>query len=235
MTNIQGSVQACPRAMPAGLINCSARRSHELKSAKVHSDMFGVSGREMLAALIGGESNPQVLAQMARTRMRTKIPQLQEAFVGHFTDHHRFLLAKMLARIDALDVDIADLDTKIEAQLAPFADAVARLDEIPGVGATASAKGAIWSSILVSRSAMSTSRASMRASILVSRNRWWSVKCPTKASCSWGIFVRIRVRAICARTWGLLSPPIRAASISRPETPNMSLTTTDNLIWASLN
>ena len=83
--------------------------------------MFGVSGRQMLAALIGGESNPQVLAQMARTRMRTKIPQLQKAFVGHFTDHHRFLLTKMLARIDALDVDIADLDTKIEAHIAPFA------------------------------------------------------------------------------------------------------------------
>src|SRR5665811_1699041 len=111
----------------------------QIKLSVVVSDMFGVSGREMLAALIGGETNPQVLAQMARTRMRTKIPQLQEAFVGHFTDHHRFLLTKMLARIDALDVDIADLDTKIEAQIAPFADAVARLDEIPGVGATAAA------------------------------------------------------------------------------------------------
>jgi transposase len=53
--------------------------------------------------------------------------------------HHGFLLAKMLARIDALSVDIADLDTKIEAQLAPFADTVARLDEIPGVGATTAA------------------------------------------------------------------------------------------------
>jgi transposase len=93
----------------------------------------------MMAALIGGERNPQVLAQLARTRMRKKIPQLEEAFVGHFTDHHRFLLTKMLTRIDALDADIADLDTKIEAQLAPFADAVARLDEIPGVGATAAA------------------------------------------------------------------------------------------------
>jgi len=111
----------------------------QIKLSVVASDMFGVSGREMLAALIGGESNPQVLAQMARTRMRTKIPQLQEAFVGHFTDHHGFLLTKMLARIDALDVDIADLDTKIEDQIAPFADAVARLDEIPGVGATAAA------------------------------------------------------------------------------------------------
>jgi len=101
--------------------------------------MFGVSGREMMAALIGGERNPQVLAQMARTAMRRKIPQLEEAFVGHFTDHHGFLLTMMLARIDALDVDIADLDTQIEAHLAPFADAVARLDEIPGVGATAAA------------------------------------------------------------------------------------------------
>jgi transposase len=71
--------------------------------------------------------------------MRKKIPQLEEAFVGNFTDHHRFLLSKMLARIDALDADIADLDAKIEAQLAPFADAVARLDEIPGVGATGAA------------------------------------------------------------------------------------------------
>src|ERR1035437_9886825 len=111
----------------------------QIKLSVVVSDMFGVSGREMLAALIGGESNPQVLAQMARTRMRGKIPQLEEAFVGQFTDHHGYLLTKMLARIDALSVDIADLNTKIEARLAPFADTVARLDEIPGVGATTAA------------------------------------------------------------------------------------------------
>jgi transposase len=111
----------------------------QIKLSVVASDIFGVSGREMLAALIGGQRKPHVLAQMARTRMRTKIPQLEEAFVGHFTDHHGFLLTKMLARIDALNVDIADLDTKIEAQLAPFADAVARLDQIPGVGATTAA------------------------------------------------------------------------------------------------
>jgi len=111
----------------------------QIKLSVVASDIFGVSGRQMLAALIAGQRNPQVLAQMARTRMRTKIPQLEEAFVGHFTDHHGFLLTKMLARIDALDSDIADLDTQIEAHVAPFADAVARLDEIPGVGATAAA------------------------------------------------------------------------------------------------
>ncbi len=111
----------------------------QIKLSVVATDIFGVSGRDMMAAMIAGERNPQVLAQMARARMRTKIPQLEEAFVGHFTDHHRFLLTKMLARIDALGADIADLNTQIEAQIAPFADAVARLDEIPGVGATAAA------------------------------------------------------------------------------------------------
>src|SRR5664279_1088325 len=111
----------------------------QIKLSVVASDIFGVSGREMMAALIAGERNPQVLAQMARTAMRRKIPQLEEAFVGNFNEHHGFLLTKMLARIDALDADIADLDTKIEAHLAPFAEAVARLDEIPGIGATAAA------------------------------------------------------------------------------------------------
>ena len=54
--------------------------------------------------------------------MRGKIPQLEEAFVGRFNDHHAFLLAKMLARIDAIDADIADVETRIEAQIAPFAE-----------------------------------------------------------------------------------------------------------------
>ena len=111
----------------------------QIKLSVVASDIFGVSGRDMMGALIAGERNPQVLAQMARGSMRRKIPQLEEAFTGYFTDHHRFLLAKMLTRIDALDVDIADVETRIEAQLAPFASAAARLDEIPGVGATAAA------------------------------------------------------------------------------------------------
>ena len=100
----------------------------------VASDIFGVSGRAMMAALIAGQRDPEVLAQLARSRMRGKIPQLGEAFVGRFDDHHAFLLARMLAHIDALAADIAEVETRIEAQIAPFADAVARLDEIPGVG-----------------------------------------------------------------------------------------------------
>ena len=100
----------------------------------VASDIFGVSGREMMAALVAGQTNPQVLAQLARGRMRVKIGVLEEAFTGHFTDHHAFLLGAMMARIDALDADIAALEAKIEEMVAPFVAAVDKLDEIPGIG-----------------------------------------------------------------------------------------------------
>jgi len=93
-----------------------------------------VSGRDMMRALIRGERDPKALAQLARSRMRSKIPALEEAFIGHFTDHHAFLLAKMLARVEAIEADIADVEAKIEDQIAPFAPTVERLDEIPGVG-----------------------------------------------------------------------------------------------------
>ena len=91
----------------------------------------------MLAALIGGERDPKVLAQLARSRLRGKLGQLQEAFCGHFSDHHGFLLTTMLARIDQASADIATLDRKIDEAIAPFAKAAERLDEITGVGRTA--------------------------------------------------------------------------------------------------
>lgn len=110
-----------------------------IKLSVVASDIFGVSGRAMMAAMIAGERDPAVLAQMARARMRTKISRLEEAFNGHFDDHHRFLLARMLDRIDAINADIAAVDEQIGAHLAPFAAAVARLDDIPGIGPLAAA------------------------------------------------------------------------------------------------
>jgi transposase len=109
----------------------------QIKLSVVASDIFGVSGRAMLAALIAGERDPEVLAQLARRRLRAKLGVLKEAFTGFFTDHHAFLLARMLGRIDALDADIAALDRKLEELVGPFAAAVDRLDEIPGVGRTA--------------------------------------------------------------------------------------------------
>jgi transposase len=109
----------------------------QIKLSVVASDIFGVSGRKMMAALVAGERDPRVLAQMARGRMRAKLAVLEEAFTGYFTDHHAFLLAKMLTRVDQISADVAELDAKIEAEIAPFARAVDRLDEIPGVGPTA--------------------------------------------------------------------------------------------------
>ena len=109
----------------------------QIKLSVVASDIFGVSGRAMLAALIAGERDPKRLAQLARARMRAKLGLLEEAFTGFFTDHHAFLLTRMLDRVDALSADIAALDTRIEALVGPFAHAVDRLDEIPGVGQTA--------------------------------------------------------------------------------------------------
>ena len=111
----------------------------QIKLSVVAGDIFGVSGRQMLAALISGQHDPKVLAAMARGRMRAKTTQLEEAFTGYFTDHHRLLLTKMLARIDALSADIAELETVIGEMIGPFTDAVARLDEIPGIGPTAAA------------------------------------------------------------------------------------------------
>ena len=110
-----------------------------IKLSVVASDIFGVSGRDMMDALIAGQHDPKILAQKARSRMRTKIDRLEEALNGHFDDHHGFLLARMLNRIDTLDADIAAVDEQIEVHLAPFMAEATRLDEIPGVGAVIAA------------------------------------------------------------------------------------------------
>jgi transposase len=109
----------------------------QIKLSVVASDIFGVSGRSMLAALVAGERDPKVLARMARTRLRAKTARLEEAFCGRFSDHHAFLLERMLSRIDQASADIAAVEAKLEEQIAPFAQAVDQLDEICGVGRTA--------------------------------------------------------------------------------------------------
>jgi transposase len=109
----------------------------QIKLSVVVSDIFGVSGRDMLAALAAGERNPRALAQLARRTMRRKITVLEEAFTGYFTDHHAFLLERMLARVDAITSDIAALAARIEEQIAPFAAAARKLDEVPGINLAA--------------------------------------------------------------------------------------------------
>jgi hypothetical protein len=91
----------------------------------------------MLAALIQGERDPRRLAPLGPHPAAGQAGQLREAFTGQFTDHHGFLLARMLGRVDQASTDVAELDRKIEVEIAPFAQAVQRLDEIGGVGRTA--------------------------------------------------------------------------------------------------
>lgn len=106
----------------------------QIKLSSVISNILGVSGREMLEAMIGGQRNPRVLAQLARTRMRTKIGVLEEALTGHFTDHHAFLAQTMIDRIDRVSADVEKVNAAIEEAMAPFRSAAQRLDEITGIG-----------------------------------------------------------------------------------------------------
>jgi transposase len=105
-----------------------------IKLASVASDVLGRSGREMLEALVAGTTDAAALADLAKGKLRQKLPDLERALTGQFRPHQQFLVAQHLARIDDLDAAIAQLDTKIAEQLRPFAEAIARLDAIPGVG-----------------------------------------------------------------------------------------------------
>lgn len=105
-----------------------------IKLSSVATDLMGVSGRDMLAALIEGTVNPATMAQFARGRMREKIPQLEQALSGTVGPHQRFLLAEQLAHIDYLDAAIQRVSAEIATRVAACADDVERLDTITGVG-----------------------------------------------------------------------------------------------------
>jgi transposase len=105
-----------------------------LKLAAVASDVTGVSARAMLEALVAGETDPAALAELARGRLRDKLPALERALAGRFGAHHRYLVPRILAAIDFLDAEIADLSARIAELERPFAAAVDRLDTIPGIG-----------------------------------------------------------------------------------------------------
>ena len=105
-----------------------------IKLASVASDVLGVSGRAMLQALVEGTTDPEILAELARGTLRRKLPALRQALAGRFRSHHATLVTHHLAHLDYLDETIDALSAHIEAVLAPFAQEVARLDAITGVG-----------------------------------------------------------------------------------------------------
>jgi transposase len=104
-----------------------------IKLASFTSSVLTVSGREMIEALIAGQRDPTAMAEMARGRMRAKIPQLTDALAGRFNDHHAMLCRTMLARIDQADATIAELSARIVELQHPHEAAVQLLVGIPGV------------------------------------------------------------------------------------------------------
>src|SRR5260370_16040923 len=106
-----------------------------IKLASVATDVLGVSGRDMLRALIAGQDDPQALAELARGKLRPKIPQLQSALHGRVTEHHRFLLRLLLEQVEQHEAWVARLSGRIVADIpAPFAGARQPLATVPGVG-----------------------------------------------------------------------------------------------------
>jgi len=104
-----------------------------VKLSSVASDIMGVSGRAMLEALIAGTSDPEVLAELAKTRLRKKLPALRKALDARFREHHGFLVAQVLAHVDYIEEAIATVSERIDAAIASFEPAVNLLVAIPGV------------------------------------------------------------------------------------------------------
>ncbi len=105
-----------------------------LKLGSVTSKVLGVSARQIVDALLAGTTDPAALADLAQGKLRAKLPALERALVGTPGVHQHFLLARQLAHIDFLDETVEQVSTEIAERLRPCADALARLDGIPGVG-----------------------------------------------------------------------------------------------------
>lgn len=104
-----------------------------IKLGSVAADITGVSGRAMLRAIIAGETDAATLADLAQRRLRRKLPALRGALTGQVTDHHRFLLRRLMAELAFLEDEIAAYDRRLVEITAPFAVALTQLDTIPGV------------------------------------------------------------------------------------------------------
>jgi transposase len=104
-----------------------------IKINSVASKTLGMSSRLMLEALVAGQRDPAALAELAKGKMRVKIPTLREALDGRFDDHHATVVRQLLAHIDALDAGIAAFDDRVAQATAPWADLIELACTIPGV------------------------------------------------------------------------------------------------------
>jgi len=104
-----------------------------IKLSSVASDTLGVSGRQMLEAMIGGQADAEQLAKLARGKLRNKTTELEQALDGRIRDHHRFLLKEYLDEWSALGQRITRIEEEVDKRIRPFEKAVALWETIPGV------------------------------------------------------------------------------------------------------
>lgn len=104
-----------------------------IKLASVASDVFGISGRRMLRALLEGQSSAEQIAQLAKGTLRKKLEQLAWALEGKLEEHHRFLLGTQLERIEQVEATVTKIDERIQEKLEPYREQHQRLMQIPGV------------------------------------------------------------------------------------------------------
>jgi transposase len=103
-----------------------------IKLSSVATDVMGVSGRAMLEALTAGSTDPQVLSELAKGRLRKKLPELKKALEGRFRSHHRFLVAEVLTHLDFLDEAIERVSQEVSSRIVPFSKNVELMDLVPG-------------------------------------------------------------------------------------------------------
>jgi len=126
-----GSGAPCPRRWPPSR---TARSScWNIKLASVVSEVFGVSGRAMMKALIENTATPQEMADLAKRKLRRKLEPLALALDGRLSEHHRYLLAFHLRRVEAIEADLRTLDERLEQKAQPYAAQRHLLRQIPGV------------------------------------------------------------------------------------------------------
>jgi transposase len=110
-----------------------ALESANIKLQSVVTDITGVSSTEMLRELVAGKSDPKELAQLARRRLRAKIPELEKALCGNLRPHHRIIIEQLLSDIGLFAAQIAELDALLETLLRKDDDDINRLDGMPGI------------------------------------------------------------------------------------------------------
>ena len=128
------------RAQLQGEHTRRANRIHKVledanvKLSSVATDILGKSGRDMLAALVAGEDDPAAMAELARGKLRKKIPELKRSLHGHVMEHHQFMLEQLLDHLALLEEQISRFDDRIAEALRPFLDEEMfnPLDQIPG-------------------------------------------------------------------------------------------------------